>query len=793
VEGTDALGATATFPAEGVSSRALYKVQDGQAQDGALHNLRIIMTAADAADMHNVAKVMSDAWRPATVIYNESEVFYNVGVRLKGSMAARPNPVYLGFSIRFEPDHKFRGVHESISIDRSGRGALVPNGQEEILIKHMMRHAGGIPGMYDDLVYVISPRGTENGSALLMMAEHGDEFLDTQFENGSDGELYNYDLIYYQNSTINGSPEGLKTPIGYAHPSNNIDLENRGDDKESYRWHFRQSNNRAEDDYSALISFLKTMSLSGAALQQSIESVMDVDEWMRSFAMMSLAGVGADIYSRGLNHNLRLYVRPEDQKVLAFLWDMDNSAFGLPTNASLWGTGNLTKVITIPAYTRLYYGHLYDLMNTTYNRAYMTRWVTHYSSMLPGQNFSSVLNYIDARSTFVRSRLPAQVPFEITTNGGAPLSVTTPTVTIQGNGWIDVREIRLAGQSTALPVRWTDQDSWQVDVPLAFGANTLAFEAYDFEGALVGNDTIDVSTTASSQPLRDFLRISELMYHPSDPAAAEIAAGYTDAEQFEFLEITNIGDVAVSLAGAKLTEGVQFDFASSGVAQLQPGQYVVLVRDAAAFAFRYGDSPLVAGSYSGALSNGGEQLLLVDGAGAAILDFTYADSWFAETDGGGRSLVVRDVNAPVEAWDAVGGWRASTRIAGSPGALDPSPLVGDVNGDGTVGLDDLNLVRNNFGAVGIGAPGDANGDQRVDLEDLNAVRNNFGASAAPIATRRSPTVASSAGGDVGLLPKRLLASAADAVFGEYFAETPLNPAPKRRREAAFGPGYFRKA
>lgn len=54
---------------------------------------------------------------------------------------------------------------------------------------------------------------------------------------------------------------------------------------------------------------------------------------------------------------------------------------------------------------------------------------------------------------------------------------------------------------------------------------------------------------------------------------------------------------------------------------------------------------------------------------------------------------------------------------------------GDADGNGRVDLTDLNLVRNNFGAVGDVVPGDtAPFDGRVDLVDLNAVRNHFGES-----------------------------------------------------------------
>jgi hypothetical protein len=72
-------------------------------------------------------------------------------------------------------------------------------------------------------------------------------------------------------------------------------------------------------------------------------------------------------------------------------------------------------------------------------------------------------------------------------------------------------------------------------------------------------------------------------------------------------------------------------------------------------------------------------------------------------------------------------------IAGGLKLVGP-PLVegqdGDTNGDGTVDLDDLNAVRNNFGATGTpgSTPGDAFPfDGVVDLDDLNGVRNNFGA------------------------------------------------------------------
>jgi hypothetical protein len=69
-------------------------------------------------------------------------------------------------------------------------------------------------------------------------------------------------------------------------------------------------------------------------------------------------------------------------------------------------------------------------------------------------------------------------------------------------------------------------------------------------------------------------------------------------------------------------------------------------------------------------------------------------------------------------------------------SLAPACIPGDTNGDGRVDIDDLNAVRNNFGAMG-GDDGSLAGDAfpfdgQVNIDDLNAVRNNFGSVAAAV-------------------------------------------------------------
>src|SRR5204862_6829125 len=111
------------------------------------------------------------------------------------------------------------------------------------------------------------------------------------------------------------------------------------------RWYFLIGNNRDQDDYVPLINLAKTLSLSGSVLDTQTQLFMDVDEWMRAFAMKSLSG-DVDTYGHGLPHNLVLYFRPEVGKALAFLWAMD-FASTRAVNAPLIGGDNIGKLIPL--------------------------------------------------------------------------------------------------------------------------------------------------------------------------------------------------------------------------------------------------------------------------------------------------------------------------------------------------------------------------------------------------------------------------------------------------------------
>jgi hypothetical protein len=182
--------------------------------------------------------------------------------------------------------------------------------------------------------------------------------------------------------------------------------------------------------------------------------------------------------------------------------------------------------------------------------------------------------------------------------------------------------------------------------------------------------TLNTYTYAGApSPAQEFLRITEIMYHPS------LLAGNTNSpDEFEYIELRNISaTTTLSLTGVRLVNGVEFNFSGSAVTSLAPGARVLVVKNAVAFAARYGAGPPMAGQFTGNLDNDGERLQLLDSTGEEILDFSYDDDWYPITDGLGFSLVVVDEAAEPDAWDQKSQWRVSGALSGSPGSAEPAP------------------------------------------------------------------------------------------------------------------------
>lgn len=182
------------------------------------------------------------------------------------------------------------------------------------------------------------------------------------------------------------------------------------------------------------------------------------------------------------------------------------------------------------------------------------------------------------------------------------------------------------------------------------------------------------------------LVISEFNYHPAEPVSeAEIAVS-TNRDDYEFIELLNVGEQSIDLTGTRFTDGITFYFADHTL--LSPGQRLVVVKDPEAFRARYGASIPIASDllgnqgYGGRLSNAGEQITLLDASENPIHDFTYDDELpWPLADGSGFTMVLKAPSQPVPDHGLPTNWVASRTVGGGPGSPDEIGFTGVASAD----------------------------------------------------------------------------------------------------------------
>jgi hypothetical protein len=226
-----------------------------------------------------------------------------------------------------------------------------------------------------------------------------------------------------------------------------------------------------------------------------------------------------------------------------------------------------------------------------------------------------------------------------------------------------------------------DSSDFLIDVELMVGkrnitGNLPTSNRYDSPVPLQDLTTVKASTLSGSEwsALTEAtfiageprLQVSELHYHPADPSPEELAAGFDDADAFEFIELYNPGTATFLLDGVRFIDGVTFDFTDSSITRLAPGATVLVVKSLTAFEKRYGPELPVAGEFTGNFSNSGENVTVVDAEDQTLIAFSYDDDApeLKSADGSGPSLIAVDTNddPTQESY-----WKTSPQTGGSPG------------------------------------------------------------------------------------------------------------------------------
>ncbi len=527
------------------------------------------------------------------------------------------------------------------------------------------------------------------------------DMIDQWFPDGNDGSLHKIEDWF----------EFDDAGSGFSNVDANLGVyTTTGGQKKTarYRWSWRpRAVETSANDFTNLFALVDAVNAAGPEPYTTlVENLVDVDEWMRIFAMERIAG-NWDSYGYGRGKNMYAY-KPENGKWALMAWDIDFvlGSGSNPFDAGLGagGDGAIVRMESTPVFARALWRAYEDAVNGPMNPVnadalYDAKYAALTANGVGVQPPAAMKDFISQRRGYIQSQL-ATVAASFAVSGPASFSTNRNLITISGTAPVGVKTIEING--IAYRVTWTGVTTWTLRYPLGAGANTLAVQGIDLRGNAVASAaaTLNINYTGAVEQPQDKLVINEIMYNPVVPDAS-------------FVEVHNTSvSNAFDLSLWRL-DGIDFTFPEGSV--LEAGAFMVIVKDATVFATTYGSSIPIVGEFDGQLDNGGETLALIKpGATLAqdsVIDrVTYDEDmpWPAAADGGGASLQLID---PAQDNNRVMNWAAVPTNAPPPapqwvyvtqtGTASSSSLYVYLQTAGDVYLDDITIVAGSVAEAGV--------------------------------------------------------------------------------------------
>lgn len=496
----DTLSAVQRFPAEDTTF-CLYQIVDSPPSTK-LPIYRFLLTHETDQKLRSRNR-FSNELEDSTFVLNETQIYYNCGIRTRGSGWTRQNHPSSQYRIRFPADQPLRGAQREINLDAHADGTK----QHDRIVHHLLRELGRVPTSYHRYVHV---RFNDSFRALAedVLKVDGD-YVRFYWPDDAQGTLFKVDDHFEWND-------------GWSHNHWDAYLKWEGSDKEEYRWNWELRTNEKEDDYTEFLDFVKFMDryrTSNSTFDAQAEDVLDVDEWLRMLSVRFLVDDWDTLgYNRGKNAYIyRPYHRgdgtPDDParygKWLLLAWDSDLT-FG-NANAPIVSSKfpSIKRMLERPKFQRWYYLDYLTLINGPFTREEIDPIVDRTYNALAGESGrpsgpSGIKNFITSRIPIIRSKIPSQPKFGITTNSGQSFEVEDPAVVLEGTAPFTARTMVVSindGPDEPFEPTWIDVKNWRVTFHLENYENRLCIKGLDLDNKCVGTDSITVIWTLS--PLVD--------------------------------------------------------------------------------------------------------------------------------------------------------------------------------------------------------------------------------------------------------------------------------------------------
>jgi hypothetical protein len=629
--------ATSRFPVDAPDRECLVRFAD-PAGTGNFGAYRVWLTQR-TIDRWSSREKLSNEALDSTFAYGNSRVVYNIGAQYGGSPYHSPgynSPVgnNCDYVLTFPKDDLLL-YDEDINLLLPGNGCCEASMQRE-QTAYWMAYELGLPYCHRRHVNVFV-NGLRRATMMEDAQQPNGDMAEQWFPEGGEGNLHKIQLWFEFDDAANGF-NAVGASLGNFTTTGGIKKLAR------YRWNWAaRAFGESANNYTNLFLLHDTAATSatGDAYTMQIESQIDVDQWLRTFAIEHIVG-NPDSYGYGGGQNMYTF-KPENDGWQMLIWDIDFAfLFDSATNSLFgFGDGYVGRMANHPPFQRAYLRAYQDAVNGPLRAARSDPLLdAKYNAFVAAgfgglENPSGIKGYIAARRNYIIQQLANfAVPF--TLEGASTFATNSNLVTLSGTAPMEVETLLVNG--IAYRASWTTVSNWTLRVALGAGTNNLQIQGVDNHGNLLAGNTANVAInyTGVVENPADKLVINEIMYNP-----AVAQAGYVEIHNTSLSNSFDLSNWLISGIDAVIPDGTI----------IHPGAFLLFVADRAAFAAAYGSGISVAGEFSGQLSNAGETLKLIrpglaPGAGIVVDALSYDDDppWPTAADGLGPSLQLIDPN-----------------------------------------------------------------------------------------------------------------------------------------------------
>ena len=662
-----------------------------------------------------------------TFVYNNSRVIYNMAAKYSSSpfhqaQAASPVTDNAHFVIELPGDDQCLGTANWNKIHAAGNSAFDENTNQREQVGYWFARQMGLPWNYRRYVQMII-NGVKKGNSAQIMEDTeraGDDFVDSRFPNDRDGNLYKLQPWFEGDDgtglavTVFG---GGFCSLNRFSPATNSSVHFTPRYRQN--WLVRAAAQTA-NDFTPVYDLVDaantpTLTNSSAAHTAAMESVADMEEWMRIFAVCHAVG---DWDHFGTQNSQNMYgYKPRNGKWTLMIWDMNillGSSGSWEPGAELFNVND-----NDPAMNRLYAGERGVTPNPHFRRTYL-RGLKEMSgehmradrvepvidarqaALVAGGVSVSVTNvnelkaWIRAARVGISNVVAQEEATNFAVNGPSQFTVSNNLVVITGVAPFEMKSLTVNG--TEYPVVWTTVRDWTVFVTVSAASNVLSLQGYDARGNPLPGfaATLDVAYTGSFPVPEGAIVFSEIQYKPVLPGAG-------------FVELLNRAKVSFDISGWRV-KGLDLTFPSGSV--ITNGQRLVLCENRVSFGRAY---PTLNPDheFDGKLDPDGETLTLIriaSGTGEEVVvsKIRYENRlpWPTAPSVSGTSLQVIDPSTDISRpgnWAPGAVWSNVTRTASISTATN---LLVWLSATGSCFIDDITLTATNAGGTNIVINGD---------------------------------------------------------------------------------------